>query len=160
MNNDSESMTRHDRGTQKAPQNDRGSALHDYLSGGAVRFADALEALSTIEYGSIAGRGPCRMFRSVICRPNLDDRGVIAMECLQQLERVIPRPVRPSGAHCRATDHRRTTRTASGPGAQPRVGSARPLRGRDAIPNLCKSWNLRWTLNRTYRRVFIPLGKR
>ena len=73
--------------------------LHDHLSGGAVRFADVLEALRTIEYGSIAGRGPCRMFRSVICRPNLDDRGVIAMECLQQMERVILRLARPSGAH-------------------------------------------------------------
>jgi len=39
------------------------------------------------------------MFRSVICRPNLDDRGVIAMEYLQQMERIILRPVRPSGAH-------------------------------------------------------------
>jgi hypothetical protein len=60
---------------------------------------DVLEALRTIDYCCIAARGPCRIFRSVLCQPNLEDRGVIAMECLQQMERVILRPTSPSGAH-------------------------------------------------------------
>ena len=97
MNNDSESMTLHDRVTQK---------LHRMIED--RRCTTTCKRRRTLrrraggtEYDRV--RQHCRPW-SVSHVPQrdlpayLDDRGVIAMECLQQMERVILLLVRPSGA--------------------------------------------------------------